>query len=141
MNASSRTRLGLLLAAILALLGACGGGDNEVVTVWRFLPLAQGVDDEGNAWWSWFPAPDSSVQRENQLREAGVQPLNKRCATDSYNFGGELVLYPEGIPPTYVLFDIAAADLGRAEAAGFKLFDPDETFIAKPFWKCEIRGY
>jgi len=130
-----------LCAALLVVLTACGGGsDDEVVTVWAPLPLAQGVDDEG-AWGSWFPAPDSSVQRENQLREAGVQPSNKRCATDTFSRGGELVLFPEGIAPRYVLFDIAAADLDRARSAGFLLFDPDATFLGKPFWKCEIWGY
>lgn len=130
-----------LLAAVAALLVACGGGDDELVTVWAQLPPAQGVTEDGEEWGSYFPARDESVRQENKLREAGVQPGNKRCATDSFNYGGELVLFWEGIPPKYVLFDIAAVDLERARSAGFRLFDPDATAIAKPFWQCEVRGY
>lgn len=129
--------------AVLMLLAGCGGdaNDDEVVTVFATLDLAHGVDEDGMEWGSLLPAPDDSSRLEGKLRDAGVQTFDKRCATHSFNFGGELVLFPEAIPPTFVLFDISAADLERAKLVGFYLFDPDSTFVAKPFWKCEIRGY
>lgn len=119
-------------AAVLALSGCGGSADEQTVTI--FQAMVSGPD-------SLFTAPNASRLNEAQLRAAGIRYWNKRCATDSFMRQGQFVAFVEGIPPEYVILDIAESDLSKAEALHYIRNRPEYDTLAKPFYTCESRGF
>jgi hypothetical protein len=127
----------LALSILATLLAGCADqGEEAKVTVWRPLPESPG---------SLFTQPGSSVMAESELRNRGLTPTNKRCAKDSYMRNGQLVLFVDGIPPHYVLFDIPESQLPTALAIQVGLYLPatreSYEFFQLPFYRCEDRGF
>lgn len=125
-------RLALGLAAAAITLSGCGGDAEPTVTIFNEMAAAPE---------SLFTAPNASQLEEAKLRAAGIRYWNKRCAQDSFMRQGQLVLFVDGIPPQYVIFDIAESDLPKAEALHYIRNRPEYDTLAKPFYTCESRGF
>ena len=119
-------------AALLTAVG-CGGHEEPRVTVWRELLGPPPIGD--------FPAADASIYDEAQLNHLGVRTSNKRCAKASGLFGGLSIVFFDGIVPRYVLFDIPASDVAKAESLWYVVYQADQDFMSTPFWDCSIEGY